>query len=44
MQFDPRTVARDIPGVFDEVFPQLTPGVVAYLNKSALTILNRPGF
>lgn len=32
MQLDPRTVARDIPGVFDEVFPQLTPGIVAHLN------------
>ena len=38
MQLDPRTVARDIPGVFDEVFPQLTPGIVAYFNKSALTV------
>lgn len=38
MQFDPRTVARNIPGVFDEVFPQLTPGVVAYFNKSELTV------
>lgn len=37
MQFDPRTVARNIPGVFDEVFPQLTPGVVAYFNKSEKT-------
>lgn len=35
MQFDPRTVARDIPGIFDEVFPQLTPGIVAHLNNSA---------
>lgn len=38
MQFDPRTVARNIPGVFDEVFPQLTPGVVAYFNKSEKTV------
>lgn len=38
MQFDPRTIARNIPGVFDEVFPQLTPGVVAYFNKSELTV------
>lgn len=38
MQFDPRTVARNIPGVLDEVFPQLTPGVVAYFNKSELTV------
>jgi hypothetical protein len=38
VQFDPRTVAREIPGVFDELFPQLTPGIVAHLNNSALTI------
>jgi hypothetical protein len=38
MQFDPRTVARDIPGVLDEVFPQLTPAVVARLNQSALIL------
>lgn len=38
MQFDPRTVAREIPGVFDEVFPQLTPGIVAHFNNSALTV------
>jgi hypothetical protein len=35
MQFDPRTVARDIPGVFDAIFPQLTPGVVAHFNREA---------
>jgi hypothetical protein len=35
MQFDPRTVARDIPGIFDEIFPQLTPGIVAYFNDHA---------
>jgi hypothetical protein len=29
---DPRTVARDIPGVFDSLFPQLVPGIVAYFN------------
>lgn len=40
MQFDPRTVAREIPGVLDEVFPQLTTGVVARFNStaSALTV------
>jgi hypothetical protein len=32
---DPRTVARDIPGVFDSIFPQLTPGVVAHFNRRA---------
>lgn len=35
MQIDPRTVARDIPGIFDEVFPQLTPGVVMHFNLQA---------
>lgn len=34
MQIDPRTVAREIPGIFDEVFPQLTPGIVAHFNAS----------
>lgn len=38
MQFDPRTVARDIPGVLDEVFPQLTPGVVARFNSSGTVL------
>lgn len=38
MQIDPRTVARDIPGIFDEVFPQLTPGLVMHLNTEAETI------
>ena len=38
MQFDPRTIARNIPGLFDAVFPQLTSGVVTYLNKSELTL------
>lgn len=37
MQIDPRTVARDIPGVFDEIFPQLTPGIVAHFNSCAET-------
>ncbi|CAB3676908.1 hypothetical protein [Achromobacter kerstersii] len=32
MQLDPRTVARDIPGIVDETFPQLTAGTVAHLN------------
>jgi hypothetical protein len=35
VQIDPRTVARDIPGIFDEIFPQLTPGIVAHFNSSA---------
>lgn len=29
---DPRTIARDIPGLFDALFPQLVPGIVANLN------------
>lgn len=33
--FDPRTVAREIPGLFDSVFPQLTPGVVSAFNRHA---------
>ncbi|WP_322033231.1 hypothetical protein [Paraburkholderia sp. J76] len=35
MQIDPRSVAREIPGIFDEVFPQLTPGIVAHFNSGA---------
>lgn len=31
---DPRTVARDIPGILDALFPQLAPGVVRHLNKT----------
>jgi len=38
MQIDPRTVARDIPGIFDEVFPQLTPGIVAHFNSGATNV------
>lgn len=30
---DPRTVARDIPGVLDVLFPRLTGGLIASLNK-----------
>lgn len=33
--FDPRTVAREIPGLFDAVLPQLTPGVVSAFNRDA---------
>lgn len=32
---DPRTVARNMPGVFDSLFPQLTPSVVAHFNRTA---------
>lgn len=31
---DPRTVARDIPGVLDILFPRLTGGLVGALNKT----------
>lgn len=42
MQLDPRTVARQIPGIFDEMFPQLTPGIVAHFNNSALRVRVSP--
>jgi hypothetical protein len=35
---DPRTVARDIPGIFDALFPQLSPGVVAHFNRQSRAI------
>lgn len=34
---DPRTVARDIPGVLDILFPRLTGGLVASLNRKMFT-------
>lgn len=34
---DPRTVARDIPGVLDMLFPRLSGGLVASLNRQAFT-------
>lgn len=34
---DPRTVARDIPGVLDILFPRLSGGLVASLNKKMFT-------
>ncbi len=34
---DPRTVARDIPGVLDVLFPRLTGGLVASLNREAFS-------
>ncbi len=37
---DPRTVARDIPGVLDVLFPRLTGGLVASLNKGMFTFQN----
>ncbi|HHQ4608676.1 TPA: hypothetical protein ACSP2B_000859 [Aeromonas veronii] len=35
---DPRTVARDIPGICDLLFPQLLPAIVAHLNREARPI------
>jgi hypothetical protein len=32
---DPRTLAREIPGILDALFPHLVPGVVAYLNQQS---------
>ena len=34
---DPRTVARDIPGVLDILFPRLAGGLVAALNRTTFT-------
>ena len=35
---DPRTVARDIPGVCDLLFPQLLPAIIAHMNCEAKRI------
>lgn len=35
---DPRTVARDIPGISDALFPQIAPGVVRHFNLRAYEI------
>lgn len=37
---DPRTVARDIPGVLDVLFPRLTGGLVASLNRTMFSFEN----
>ena len=37
---DPRTVARDIPGVLDVLFPHLTGGLVASLNRGMFSFSN----
>lgn len=37
---DPRTIAREIPGLLEAVFPQLTAGVVTYLNHRMLGYKN----
>jgi hypothetical protein len=38
---DPRTIARDIPGVFDALFPQLAQGVVAAFNHRSISLVGR---
>jgi len=35
---DPRTVARDIPGISDALFPQIAPGVVRHFNLGAYEV------
>ncbi len=35
---DPRTVARDIPGICDLLFPELVPAIIAHLNRGASAI------
>ena len=35
---DPRTIARDIPGVLDTLFPHLVQGVVASINRRAVSL------
>ncbi len=35
---DPRSVARDIPGIFEAIFPQLVPVTVAHLNRFSYTV------
>ena len=37
---DPRTVARDIPGIFDLIFPQLTKGIVIHFNRMVTSYNN----
>ena len=37
---DPRTVARDIPGIFDAIFPQLTLGIVKHFNRKTISLVD----
>ena len=39
---DARTLARDVPGLFEIVFPGLTPGLVAHYNSTRYFIGNDP--
>lgn len=32
--WDPRTIARNVSGIFDATFPQLAPAIVAHFNRS----------
>ena len=34
---DPRTVARDIPGIFESLFPQLVPGIITHFNRRSVS-------
>ncbi len=34
LAYDPRTIARDVAGVIESVFPQLVPGVVLHFNRT----------
>ncbi len=35
---DPRTIARDIPGLLDVLFPHLVPGFVTHLNRTGIQL------
>jgi hypothetical protein len=34
LAYDPRTIARDVAGVIESVFPQLVPGMVLHFNRA----------
>jgi hypothetical protein len=34
LAYDPRTIARDVAGVMESVFPQLVPGMVMHFNRT----------
>jgi len=34
LAYDPRTIARDVAGVIESVFPQLVPGMVLHFNRT----------
>ncbi len=37
---DPRSVAREIPGIFETIFPQLVPATVTHLNRFSYSVTN----